>query len=102
MIVYEMNVREFNRDFEGVIDQLDYLLEFGVNVLELMPITNVKEDVEWGYTPLNFYSPDERLGGPEALKRLVNACHGKGIAVILDAVYAHAHPEFAYNLVYET
>jgi 1,4-alpha-glucan branching enzyme len=102
MVVYELNVREFNRDFGGVIDQLDYLRELGINVIELMPITNVKEDVEWGYTPLNFYSPDERLGGPEELKRLVNACHAKGIAVIVDAVYAHAHPEFCYNLVYET
>ena len=39
---------------------------------------------------------------PDGLKRLVNACHAQGIAVILDAVYAHAHPEFAYNLVYDT
>ena len=102
MVVYELNVREFNRDFEGVIDQLDYLRDLGVNVIEFMPITNVKEDVEWGYTPLNFYSPDERLGGPVELKRVVNACHAKGIAVIVDAVYAHAHPEFCYNVVYDT
>ena len=58
MVVYELNVREFNRDFEGVVAQLDYLKELGINTIELMPITNVKEDVEWGYTPLNFYSPD--------------------------------------------
>lgn len=102
MVVYELNVREFNRDFEGVIDQLNYLHDLGVNVIEFMPVTNVKEDVEWGYTPLNFYSPDERLGGPAELKRVVNACHAKGLAVIVDAVYAHAHPEFCYNVVYET
>jgi 1,4-alpha-glucan branching enzyme len=102
MVVYELNVREFNRDFQGVVDQLDYLHDLGVNTIELMPVTNVKEDVEWGYTPLNFYSPDDRLGGRDGLKQLVNACHRKGIAVIADAVYAHAHPEFAYNLVYET
>lgn len=102
MIVYELNVREFNRDFQGVIDQLDYLASLGVNVLELMPVTNVKEDVEWGYTPLAYFAPDDRLGGPAGMKSLVNACHAKGIAVILDAVYAHAHPEFAYNLVYAT
>ena len=64
MVVYELNVREFNRDFQGVIDQLDYLHGLGVNVLELMPITNVKEDVEWGYTPLGYFAPDDRLGGP--------------------------------------
>ena len=100
MVVYELNVREFNRDFQGIIAQLDYLWELGVNVIELMPVTNVKEDTEWGYTPLGFFAPDERLGGPNEMKRLVDACHQRGIAVIVDAVYAHAHPEFAYNLVY--
>jgi 1,4-alpha-glucan branching enzyme len=102
MVVYELNVREFNRDFQGVIDQLDYLRGLGVNVIELMPITNVKEDVEWGYTPLGYFAPDDRLGGPRGMKELVNACHQNGIAVVLDAVYAHAHPEFAYSLVYDT
>lgn len=102
MVVYELNVREFNRDFQGVIDQLDYLYGLGVNVLELMPLTNVKEDVEWGYTPLGYFAPDDRLGGSTGMKRLVDACHQRGIAVVLDAVYSHAHPEFAYNLVYDT
>ena len=101
-VVYELNVREFNRDFDGVVTQLDYLWELGVNVIELMPVTNVKEDVEWGYTPISYFTPDDRLGGPDGMKRLVNACHARGIAVIVDAVYAHAHPEFAYNLVYDT
>ena len=102
LVVYELNVREFNHDFQGVIDQLDYLHALGVNVLELMPITNVKEEVEWGYTPLGYFAPDDRLGGPIGMKRLVDACHQRGIAVVLDAVYAHAHPEFAYSLVYDT
>jgi 1,4-alpha-glucan branching enzyme len=102
MVVYEVNVREFNQDFEGLIAQLDYIHALGVNVLELMPVTNVKEVVEWGYTPIDYFAPDERLGGPTGMKRLVNACHAKGIAVIIDAVYAHTHPEFAYLLVYNT
>ena len=102
MVVYELNVREFNRDFPGVVTQLDYIWELGVNVLELMPITNVREDVEWGYTPLSYFAPDERLGGVLGLKQLIDACHQRGVAVVLDAVYAHAHPEYAYNLVYET
>jgi glycosidase len=94
-------VREFNRDFQGVVVQLDYLLDLGIKTLELMPVTNVREDVEWGYTPLGYFALDERLGGGTGLKQLVDACHGRGIAVIVDAVYAHAHPEFAFNLVYE-
>jgi 1,4-alpha-glucan branching enzyme len=102
MVVYELNVREFNRDLQGVVTQLDYLWDLGVNTLELMPVTNVREDVEWGYTPLGYFAPDERLGGVQGMKQLVNTAHQRGIAVILDAVYAHAHPEYAYNLVYES
>ena len=101
LVVYELHVGEFNRIFDGLIQQLDYLAGLGVNAIELMPFTNVKEQVEWGYTPLGYFAPDERFGGPAGLKRLVDACHTTGIAVILDAVYAHAHPEFAYNLVYQ-
>jgi 1,4-alpha-glucan branching enzyme len=101
MVVYEVNVREFNSDFDGLTTQLDYVKGLGVNVLELMPISNVKEAVEWGYTPLDYFAPDERLGGPIPFKRLVNAAHVRGIAVILDSVYAHTHPEFTYNLAYE-
>jgi 1,4-alpha-glucan branching enzyme len=101
MVVYEVNIREFNTDFDGLTTQLDYVHGLGVNVLELMPVSNVKELVEWGYTPLDYFAPDERLGGPNAFKRLVNTAHERGIAVILDSVYAHTHPEFTYNLVYE-
>lgn len=102
MVVYELNVREFNTDFQGVIDQLDYIQGLGVNVIELMPVSNVKEQVEWGYTPLAYFAPDQRLGGVLGLKLLVDASHARGIAIIVDSVYAHAHPEFAYNLVYDT
>lgn len=102
LVVYEVHVGEFNDTFDGLALQLDYLKGLGINALELMPVTNVKEEVEWGYTPLSYFAPDDRYGGPEGMKRLVDACHGKGIAVILDAVYAHAHPEFAYNLVYDS
>jgi 1,4-alpha-glucan branching enzyme len=101
MVVYEVNVREFNADFDGLTTQLDYVKGLGVNVLELMPISNVKEAAEWGYTPLDYFAPDERLGGPVAFKRLVNAAHLRGMAVILDSVYAHTHPEFTYNLAYQ-
>jgi 1,4-alpha-glucan branching enzyme len=102
LVVYELHVGEFNATFSGVASQLAYLKGLGVNALELMPVTNVKDEVEWGYTPLCYFAPDERYGGPEGLKQLVDACHGEGIAVILDAVYSHATPDFAYNLVYKT
>ena len=100
MVVYALNVREFDRDFDGVRRRLDHLTGLGVNVLELMPVTNVREDVEWGYTPLGYFAPDERLGGVPGLQRLVDACHERDTAVVVDAVYAHAHPEFPYDHVY--
>lgn len=102
MIVYELHVGEFNETFDALVAQLPYLKGLGVNVLELMPVSNVKEEVEWGYTPLGYFAADERYGGAKAMKRLVNACHEQDVAVVLDGVYAHAHPEFPYNLVYET
>lgn len=102
LVVYELHVGEFNETFDGLVAQLDYLKGLGVNVVELMPVTNVKEEVEWGYTPLGYFAPEDRFGGPDGMKRLVDACHRHDIAVILDAVYAHAHPEFPYNHVYET
>lgn len=100
MVVYELMVGEFNTNFDGIRARLDYLTAIGVNVIELMPITNVKEAFRWGYMPLSYFAPEERYGGTLALKQLVNACHERGIGVILDAVYAHAHPQFPYNLVY--
>lgn len=100
LVVYELNVAEFNHDFDGVVKQLDYLSGLGINCLELMPITNVPEKVEWGYTPLGYFAPDDRFGGPVGMKHLVDACHTREIAVILDAVYGHCHPNFAYNRVY--
>ena len=54
-----------------------------------------------GYTPIDLFALDERPGGPLAFKRLVDAAHQRGIAVIVDAVDAHTHPEFIYILVYE-
>jgi 1,4-alpha-glucan branching enzyme len=101
LVVYELHVGEFNETFDGLRAQLDYLTGLGVNAVELMPVTNVKEDVEWGYTPLSYFAPDDRYGRPEDFKQLVDACHQRGIAVVLDAVYAHAHPEFPYHQVYD-
>lgn len=99
-IVYELMVDEFNGTFDGVIERLDYIASLGVNVIELMPLTNSISTFQWGYDPLNYFAPEERYGGPEGLKRLVNACHLRGIAVIHDAVYGHTHNEFSYARVY--
>ncbi len=101
LIVYELQVEEFADTFDGVIQQLPYLQGLGVNCLELMPVTSVKLDFDWGYGPLHYFAPNARFGGPDGLKRLVDTCHAAGIAVILDVVYQHVDPFFAYKSVYD-
>lgn len=101
LVVYELQVEEFNDTFDGVIDRLDYFQSLGVNCLELMPVTSIKLDFDWGYGPLHYFAPNARLGGGDGLKRLVNACHASNVAVILDVVYQHVDPTFPYKLVYD-
>jgi maltooligosyltrehalose trehalohydrolase len=100
LIVYELQVEQFNDTFDGVIDRLTYLQSLGVNCLELMPVTSTKLDFDWGYGPLHYFSPSAHFGGPDGLRRLVDACHQSNMAVILDVVYQHVDPGFPYNLVY--
>jgi maltooligosyltrehalose trehalohydrolase len=99
-IAYELHVEEFNDTFEGVVERLDYLQSLGVNLLELMPVTSVKLDFDWGYGPLHYFAPNARWGGAAGLKNLVNECHKRGMAVILDVVYQHTDGSFPYKLVY--
>lgn len=96
LIVYELQVEQFNDTFDGVIDRLKYLQGLGVNCLELMPVTSLKQDFDWGYGPLHFLAPRDRFGSGDGLRRLVDACHARGIAVILDVVYQHVDTDFAY------
>ena len=100
LVVYELQVEEFNDTFDGVVDRLVYLESLGVNCIELMPVNSMKLDFDWGYGPLYYFSPSLRFGGGDALKRLVNAAHARGIAVILDVVYEHVDTMFPYYRVY--
>ena len=101
LIVYELMVDEFNRDFDGVIEYLPYIKGLGINCIELMPVTNIREPFRWGYMPMSYFAIEERYGGVEKLKLLVDTCHREGIAVIHDAVYAHSSWDFPYNKVYK-
>jgi maltooligosyltrehalose trehalohydrolase len=101
LVVYELQVEEFNETFPGVVERLEYLKSLGVNCLELMPVTSLKLNFDWGYGPLHYFAPNERWGGIGGLKHLVNECHRAGIAVILDMVYQHVDPTFPYHQVYE-
>ncbi len=98
LILYELHIGTFTEEgtFEAVIPKLDHLLELGVNAIEIMPVSQCPGHRNWGYDGVYPYAVQNSYGGPQALKRLVEACHQRGIAVILDVVYNHMGPEGNY------
>ncbi len=97
-IIYELHVGTFSAsgDFDGIIPQITHLKELGVTAVELMPIAAFPGRRNWGYDGVYPYAVQESYGGPEGLKRLVDALHENGLAVILDVVYNHFGPEGNY------
>jgi len=98
-IYYELHVGAFSPDgtLDSAIDRLDYLAELGVTHIELMPVAEFAGDRGWGYDGVHLYAVTENYGGPDALKRFVNACHDRGLAVVLDVVYNHFGPVGNYT-----
>jgi maltooligosyltrehalose trehalohydrolase len=97
-VLYELHVGTFTPvgTFEAAIERLDHLVELGVTHVELMPVAEFPGERGWGYDGVDLYAPHHAYGGPEGLKRLVNAAHGKGLAVLLDVVYNHLGPAGNY------
>lgn len=97
-IVYELHIGTFTPagTFESAIERLDYLKELGVTHVELMPVNEFSGDWGWGYDGVDLYAPHHSYGGPKGLKRLVDACHARGLAVLLDVVYNHLGPAGNY------
>ena len=97
-VIYELHVGTYTHEgtFDAVIPHLDELKELGITALELMPVAQFPGARNWGYDGVYPYAVQNSYGGPEGLKRLVDACHGKGLAVILDVVYNHLGPEGNY------
>jgi maltooligosyltrehalose trehalohydrolase len=95
-IIYELHVGAFAGTFKGVIDRLPYLRDLGVTAVELMPVAEFPGARNWGYDGVHWYAPQSTYGGPEGLKKLVDACHRHGLAAILDVVYNHLGPEGNY------
>lgn len=95
MIMYELHVGTFTEEgtFAAIIERLDDLLEFGINALELMPVAQFPGERNWGYDGVYPFAVQNSYGGPQGLKMLVDACHKRNIAVILDVVYNHLGPE---------
>jgi 1,4-alpha-glucan branching enzyme len=99
LVIYEIHVGDFSGGegdgvergrFEHVVEKLDYLVDLGVNAVELMPVKEYPGDHSWGYNPRHFFATESSYGWTEDLKRLVDECHARGIRVLIDGVYNHA------------
>lgn len=92
LLIYELLVRDFTqkRNYQTLIDTLDYLDKLGINAIELMPPGEFENNESWGYNPSFHMALDKYYGTPQKFKEFVDSCHGRGIAVIVDMVLNHA------------
>jgi 1,4-alpha-glucan branching enzyme len=99
LVIYELHVADFSGGeddphargkYKHVIEKLDYLCELGINAIELMPVKEYPGSYSWGYNPRFFFAPESGYGSTAELKRLIDACHGRGIRVIMDGIYNHS------------
>ncbi|MCU0229025.1 MAG: malto-oligosyltrehalose trehalohydrolase [Bryobacterales bacterium] len=97
-IIYELHVGAFTAEgtFDAAIQRIPYLLELGVTAVELMPVAAFPGERNWGYDGVYPFAVQHSYGGPDGLKRFVDACHLHGLAVVLDVVYNHLGPEGNY------
>lgn len=97
-VICEVHVGTFTPEgtFDGAIARLDHLAETGFTAVEIMPVADFPGARNWGYDGVDLFAPAAAYGGPDAMRRFVDACHVRGLAVILDVVYNHFGPEGAY------
>jgi maltooligosyltrehalose trehalohydrolase len=101
-VIYELHTGTFSAEgsFAGIENKLDELVKLGVSVVELMPVAQFSGTRGWGYDGVLMYAPHVAYGGPEQLKRLVDAAHERGLMVFLDVVYNHFGPDGNYIHTY--
>lgn len=97
-IFYELHTGTFTKEttFAAIEGKLDHLIELGITAIELMPVAQFPGSRNWGYDGVFPFAVQFSYGGADALKHLVNACHKKNLAVVLDVVYNHLGPEGNY------
>ena len=94
-VIYELHVGTFTPagTFEGALGQLDDLVALGITHIELMPVVEFPGRHGWGYDGVDLFAPHHAYGGPVGLKRLVDGCHARGLAVLVDVVWNHLGPD---------
>jgi len=97
-VLYELHIGTFTAagTFDAAIDRLDYLADLGVDFVELMPVNAFSGTHGWGYDGVLWYAVHEPYGGPDGLVRFVDACHHRGLGVLIDAVFNHLGPSGNY------
>ena len=97
-VIYELHVGTFTPGgtFDAAVERLDHLVDLGVDLVELLPVNAFNGVRNWGYDGVGWYAVHEPYGGPAGLKRFVDACHARGLGVLIDAVYNHFGPSGAY------
>jgi pullulanase/glycogen debranching enzyme len=92
LLIYELLIRDFvsTRNYQSLIDTLDYIERLGVNAIELMPNSEFEGNSSWGYNPSFHMALDKYYGTPDKFRAFVDSCHSRGIAVIMDQVFNHA------------
>jgi len=93
LVIYELLVRDFTaaHDYNSLIDTLDYLENLGITAIELMPPSEFEGNVSWGYNPSFYFATDKFYGPRDTFKAFIDACHERGIAVIMDMVLNHSY-----------
>ncbi len=92
LVIYELLLRDFldANNYQTLVDTLDYLSNLGVNAVGLLPVNEFEGNSSWGYNPSFYFAPDKYYGTKNALKHFIDACHQRGIAVIMDMVLNHS------------
>jgi maltooligosyltrehalose trehalohydrolase len=98
LVIYELHVGTFTPEgtFDAIIPRLDELKDLGITAVELLPVAQFPGKRNWGYDGTYVGAAQNSYGGPEGLKRLADACHQRGLALLLDVVYNHLGPEGNY------
>ncbi|MFC7331139.1 malto-oligosyltrehalose trehalohydrolase [Marinactinospora rubrisoli] len=97
-VLYELHVGTFTAEgtFDAARTRLDHLADLGVDMVEVMPVNAFDGVHGWGYDGVLWGAVHQRYGGPDAFKRFVDACHARGLGVLLDVVYNHLGPSGCY------
>lgn len=102
LVIYELLIRDFTEEhtYSAVREKLDYLEDLNINVLELMPVNEFEGNSSWGYNPSFYFAPDKYYGPKNELKNLIDECHKRGIAVVIDMVLNHSYGQSPFVQMY--